>query len=466
MPYYYKHSMWLGRNEWERLKTQADPPPPSPRLQEDLYLKDLIEKSQKWIKTWPDSVESHVTQAQKRADKDHHKEIAEVHAFFKQRKRDDTRQALAKARQLIFEGSSCGKQLLSALVASKVIEEREAQIAFKKELEKNQLESEKKKDHRELYFFKKDNPIEQEKLRKKKNVLFALENKEMHEAQNTKIKKDKEEETRLEKEDAALTQGLLDYENQEEKLFRKCQEDQIKKYEQDILDFKEAKKKREIENDKKIEQAKKETDCRLLKIKNLQQKYNTVKLESEARKMNYKLIEKIEKEKRKRFEDFVEKGVKRQENEAMKKEQDELTKQKNKREAKDALRKQQLLAIVEEKSRCDRICSCDRQCVIARSYIERHGKPCGKNKLLTHEPEPKHEKLQFLSKEKPLTAALRRREKEPSPFSGTSGAHAQFAAQAARTLADCKHKTMARRVVDEYRRINFLNDTTLPVKNY
>lgn len=48
----------VNQTEWERLKKQASPPEEtSPQQQHSEYLQGLIEKSQEWIKAWPDSLQ-------------------------------------------------------------------------------------------------------------------------------------------------------------------------------------------------------------------------------------------------------------------------------------------------------------------------------------------------------------------------------------------------------------------------
>lgn len=48
----------IHTNEWHRLKNQAIPHEKSAENEEQsIYLKNLIDQSQAWIKTWPDIVE-------------------------------------------------------------------------------------------------------------------------------------------------------------------------------------------------------------------------------------------------------------------------------------------------------------------------------------------------------------------------------------------------------------------------
>lgn len=46
----------LHKSEWNRLKKQAVPPE-NPSKLENEHIKSMIEKSQAWIKTWPDTVQ-------------------------------------------------------------------------------------------------------------------------------------------------------------------------------------------------------------------------------------------------------------------------------------------------------------------------------------------------------------------------------------------------------------------------
>lgn len=48
----------LHKNEWKRLKQQAGPPvAPTQAPLKNAYIESMIEKSQAWIKTWPDTVQ-------------------------------------------------------------------------------------------------------------------------------------------------------------------------------------------------------------------------------------------------------------------------------------------------------------------------------------------------------------------------------------------------------------------------
>ncbi|KAF9799623.1 hypothetical protein SFRURICE_018810, partial [Spodoptera frugiperda] len=91
-------------------------------------------------------------------------------------------------------------------------------------------------------------------------------------------------------------------------------------------------------------------------------------------------------------------------------------------------------------------CYCDRQCYITKSEKPRIMKKAAQD---TIEPEVRAAKpLPYFGPQRKLLADLRRREKEPSPWSGTNSIHVLFFKNAEKTLNECKNKLPARKVID------------------
>ncbi|CAH2043993.1 unnamed protein product, partial [Iphiclides podalirius] len=99
--------------------------------------------------------------------------------------------------------------------------------------------------------------------------------------------------------------------------------------------------------------------------------------------------------------------------------------------------------------------SCDRQTLFCGSSKR------DKRNILGNEKGNKSSGILLPSKS--LIEKLKIREKESSPWNGTKTDHEEFAMQANKIVQECRHKKMARKVVDEYKRVNCLYGNSLPI---
>ncbi|XP_046969700.1 uncharacterized protein LOC124537034 [Vanessa cardui] len=122
----------LHKTEWNRLKRCQSPD--KRESEKNDYLKSSIEQSQNWIKMWPDTVQGLVHQLETQKNIKHAQQIESVKKFVAKKKHEIKMESIKKARDMIFEDSCYGRQLLSALVESKTLEERKQQVLFRKNI--------------------------------------------------------------------------------------------------------------------------------------------------------------------------------------------------------------------------------------------------------------------------------------------------------------------------------------------
>ncbi|XP_072944684.1 uncharacterized protein [Epargyreus clarus] len=447
----------LHIEEWKRLKSQGSPTDINKSPPENEYIKSLIEKSQKWIETWPDTVQGHVCLVEKQKKKQHAKDVAMIRQFKMKHKTDTTAEAIEKAKKMIFDESCYGRRLLSALIESKTLEERDVQIEFEKELA-NKAKAREQQDNKNIISCSLQNATNMEKhekelakLKRDKNKEVAQVNKYMYVAQN-EIKAQNEKKRRhKELEDLHLIRELIEKETLKEPekkiLFRKD-------LEQIIADRKEVEQRkmvREYEDERKAKIWRNYEDRKNYKIEMIHKK----RFDTPQCMKHFDLINKLEEEKKSRYEEFVNSGVttlSRQLQEDDKKKENErkvnyLLMQSNKK-----LAESKRITEYKEKK-----CTCDRQSIITKSKRSSKIKSPLETDIPTVPPS-----------NRPLRAVknIKMKERESTPWTGTSAAHAQFAQQANETLRQCQYKNMARKVVDDYRRLNCLNPEKLPIPDY
>lgn len=102
----------LHRSEWKRIKNQANSGSTNEEPARTVDIEKMIEQSQKWTRAWPDTVEGHVRKVMRDKKQVMALEMAEVEAFHKKTKKDNTAEAMKEARNMIFERTCYGKQLL------------------------------------------------------------------------------------------------------------------------------------------------------------------------------------------------------------------------------------------------------------------------------------------------------------------------------------------------------------------
>ncbi|CAH2984205.1 unnamed protein product [Chilo suppressalis] len=411
-----KQYLVLHKSEWDRLnrKNGLKEDETEQHQEREEYFRKLVDKSQSWIKTWPDTVQGHVEQVSRENQKKRKQNLTFLKARSKKYKEEisNTQSEIENSKQMIFQNSCYGRKLLSALLESKIVEERNLQIQFQAKLQ----EEAKKREQDELAKMKLYNNMsfkqEDETIMKRKQLSKEISNINqcMH---NLKLTQDATQKTKIENEErecALLTRELLENET-----------------------------KQQLHRDKQ---------------------------DTEQSRNHYELVKKVNAEVKSRYDTFLEAGIKRQEDKLSNKEEEELHNLRLKRKKcydiaqenmKEAQAQQLCPCKIANKS------VCDRQTLFCNSHTI--------NKKSTNEPNEKSavlntKKESFLYPSKKLIEALKLRKQEASPWNGLTGAHATFARNAADTLKECRHKIFARKVVDEYRKNNGLDATTLPIDNY
>ncbi|XP_063829615.1 cilia- and flagella- associated protein 210-like [Ostrinia nubilalis] len=300
----------LHKSEWDRLHRKKDD---SIKLSEqrEAYFKKLVDISQAWIKTWPDTVQGHVEQVKKDKEKHHKEEIALVKAFLHEKKKEGTKEALKNAKQLIFEDSCYGKQLLSAFLESKTLEERDRQIELQKEL-KQQSEAQEKESLSKL---KNTFDLGHEEVNKQKKRVEEIEisklNKSIYEMKLSKAIDKKKKQEVLERENVRLMQELLDLEARQEKEYEKQLRKDVELYEKE----QEIARQRKVEREKIAEEVanaqRKELDKRYCKIRQVMKDMHHDRNNTEQYKRNYEIVKKIQETEQARYNEFVEAGIKK-----------------------------------------------------------------------------------------------------------------------------------------------------------
>ncbi|XP_049875816.1 golgin subfamily A member 6-like protein 22 isoform X2 [Pectinophora gossypiella] len=427
----------------------------------------MDERSLKWKQNWPDTVEGVIKKLVESKKNQRKKDVAFVKAF---RESEDAKirqdySAIAEAKEKIFNSTCYGIELISTLLESKVIEEREAQIEFRNVIAKDKKEQEDALQAKiasmsnNLYdFYKKDEDAAAK--RKQDTEGHAKINKIMHEELTEKNKKAKQEEQRLELEDTRLMKQLLDFEKHEK---ANCKEQRIREYDQYLEDqraFQEAKKKREQLDDELTAKWRSYQDRIRCRERRVWQEIINEKTTSNQHKQLYEMIQKVHENENKTYEDFVNKGIKKAEERILEEDTNLAKKEKllSERLHKQMAETKRSVEEVEKLKRNCNILYCDRTCIIPKSS----------HKLVDSDSKDKdvQKPVSFLAPKNKLVEALKKREQQPSEWTALKGSHQYFADKANSILKECKHKKMAQKVVDNYRKVTGMDSTILPIPNY
>ncbi|XP_047535667.1 uncharacterized protein LOC125070041 [Vanessa atalanta] len=143
---------------------------------------------------WPDTVQGYVHQLETQKNIKHAQQIESVKKFVSRKKHEIKMESIKKARDMIFEDSCYGRQILSALVESKTLEERKQQILFQKyikqtaELQKlNESQASSIRSASEMESIEKKGEL----LKKQRNEDVARFNQAMVKKQRDKMVKEK-----------------------------------------------------------------------------------------------------------------------------------------------------------------------------------------------------------------------------------------------------------------------------------
>ncbi|XP_063895329.1 centriole and centriolar satellite protein OFD1 [Helicoverpa armigera] len=438
----------LHKSEWNRLKKQGGPPEKPAQLQNESYLNALIEKSQGWIKTWPDTVQGCIALRGKQKEKRRAQEIANAEAFSKKELKNTKhlKEAIEKARQKIFDESCYGKKLISALRESKTLEEREAQIKFKKEIKEKEskLEEKKSKSVKFCTFDLDKNADAAKDKQKCVTIETSKMNKEMHD----KLKEDqaqaKEQERLSALNDALQMKFLLIREQEAEDKIKLLEKQALEQFVAEDKKTKEERAKWEAEYYAKIEACRQHQEELNCKIRQVHLRMNKKNQESELFKKTFEAIKKCKEEENKRLDDFLEKSIAKGEQRAAK--SDRKVKDKIIQDRKNKMSIAEVNKTMNEyvkQMECSPKCFCERQCIITKSDIppvlkKRQAEIKSENKVTTS----------YFAPSNKLVDALRKREQEPKPWTGADAAHVLFMRNAVRTLQDSKYKLPAKKVVD------------------
>ncbi|XP_045451225.1 interaptin-like [Melitaea cinxia] len=200
-------------------------------------------------------------------------------------------ESIKKAREIIFEDTCYGRQLLSALLESKTLEEREQQVLFQKKIKHEaDLVKQNESDDSSLQIANEteSNEIKIKALKKQHNLDVARINQAIAKKQKENEIKEKEKEKT-----EAVKYNLLEEELLNQEL--KIKVNKIYSEKQQINEFEAYKK--QIQ---KLRKQREENDERIHKNKS-----DTVE-----KQHIYKIIKDINDEKIKQNNEFVENGVK------------------------------------------------------------------------------------------------------------------------------------------------------------
>uniref|UniRef100_A0A2A4JW57 Uncharacterized protein n=1 Tax=Heliothis virescens TaxID=7102 RepID=A0A2A4JW57_HELVI len=404
---------------------------------------------------------------EKQKEKRRSQDIATAEAFAKKdlKNTKHLKEAIEKARQKIFDESCYGKKLISALRESKTLEEREAQIKFQKEIKEkaSKLEEKKFKTVTFCTFDLDKNAAATKEQQKYITIETSKQNKDVHEKQKKDQAKAKEQERLAALNDAQQMKYLLDREQEAEDKIKLLEKQALEQYVSENKKTKEERAKWEAEYYAKIDACRKQQEDLNAKIRQVHLRIHKKNQESALFKNNFEAIKKCQEEENKRLDDFIERSLIKGEQRAAKRD----------RRAKDKImqdRKNKMSIATVNKTmseyvklmECNSKCFCDRQCIITKSDIPR----VVKKREAEIEPEKTKETVSYFGPSNKLVDALRRREQDPKPWTGAGAADELFVKNADRTLQEVKYKLPARKVVDEYRKYNALNETTLPIRHY
>ncbi|XP_045500664.1 histone-lysine N-methyltransferase, H3 lysine-79 specific-like [Colias croceus] len=453
-----KGFLLVHKNEWERIARKQNHTE-NVQTKED-YIKSLNEMSQSWMKSWPDTVQGHVNIIERNKEIERQKNIAFINQFLSKKKDINRGEIIQKAREQIFDDSCYGRQLISALLESKTLEEREIQIEFQKKLqdEANLLEQKKPQwSSLESAADMEKNENDIKRQQRERNIEVARINKAMcNKRKEIEIqRKQREIITKMEDRSAIHDMDII-----EAKEMAKMKNNLKQDYEQFVKEqkaYKEAKIKRELEIDNEIEKIKEKQDRTNRKIKAINDKIIKEQCNNSNTAIVYRQIQNIQDEAQKRFDKFIEIGIER-----LEKAQIEDTKKQTAKQ-KPPIQNKMNTQIIDQKSNYDHIyydeCVCNRQCIIAKSCKERKCKeksPC----VCTDK------NINFERTRNEMVEEYKKRQKQASCWNGLKASHKQFAEQASKVLQDCRYKNTARHVVNDYRRLCHLDEDSLPITNY
>ncbi|XP_038222638.1 centrosomal protein of 131 kDa-like [Zerene cesonia] len=233
---------------------------------------------------------------------------------FLSKKHDNRQELIQKVREQIFDDSSYGRQLISALLNSKTLEERDVQIEFQKKLKREaNLEEQRKPQWSSIEsapdMEKNENEIKRKQ--RERNIEVAQINKAMFNK-----RKEIEIHSKLKEITSQIEEkrGIDDMDGIEAKEMTKMKNNLKHEYECFVQEqnlHKEATITREREIDDEIEKIKQKQDQRNCQIKAINDKIIKEQCNNSNTKIVYKQLQIIQDAEKRRFDRFIETGIER-----------------------------------------------------------------------------------------------------------------------------------------------------------
>ncbi|XP_063386522.1 calponin homology domain-containing protein DDB_G0272472-like [Cydia fagiglandana] len=451
----------IPKREWERIKNQAN--------SESEYktpchvdIEAMNAQSRKWTSTWPDSSQGKVNKMTMKNRKARLEEMVELEAFYKKEKRDNVAENLRRARNMIFERTGYGRELLSALVESKTLEERDIQIKFVKDIqEKEKIIEEAKLKVDNLMYAEFEKRESERVLKKRKEREDAECNKMITEMKKEDAIRTAEMEKNNRQEDELLIEKFRQLQIAEEKRDHCLDKEADKMYEEQNKAIKEWREKREALDQKLADLWCKHQDRIRRKEKQVFNQIHKEKHVTGYFKENYELIQRLQEEKEKKYYDFIDKGVKKLEKRLQKREKEEQLKRDQQRSLRTS---QAQCSELPNQQRCEEYHR--KICVDKLSFLPtRPGKLHSKLGPLKESclPPPHPPRPQFLAPSTALQDALKQRRAQPGGWSGTEAAHEQFARHAAAALKEAAYKRPVQKVIKSYCKTNNVKELLIPI---
>ncbi|CAH1639369.1 unnamed protein product [Spodoptera littoralis] len=143
----------MGKHEWDRIRewTKTDREDPEIVRRRD-YIKYLDTTSRKMTKSWPNSLEN----VNKRNEELRQARIqvaeqanTKFYTKYLRKKKEEQERLMYSARDVVFKNKDAPKQLLSAVIETVILKEREVQMKFLNE-RREEIAAQKKKDDDEI----------------------------------------------------------------------------------------------------------------------------------------------------------------------------------------------------------------------------------------------------------------------------------------------------------------------------
>ncbi|XP_063537014.1 uncharacterized protein LOC134746531 [Cydia strobilella] len=454
----------IPRSEWERIKNQANPETEHKRPCH-IDIEAMNAQSRKWTDTWPDSSQSQskvkkVTMKNKKARLE---EMVELEAFYKKEKRDNVAKNLRRARNMIFERTGYGRELLSALVESKTLEERDLQIQFNKDIQEKEKRIEEAKSKVDNIMYAEFEKRESDRVLKKRIERENAEcNKMIAEMKKEDAYRTAETEKNNRQEDELFIEKFRQLPIAEEKHEHCLDKEAEKMYEEQNKAIQAWREKREAQDQVLADLWCKHQDRIRRKEKQLFDQMYKEKHDTGHFKVNYDLVHRLQEEEEKKYNDFVDKGVKKLEKRLQKREKEEQLKRDQLRSMKTS---QAQSSELPNQQKCEEYQR--KICVDKLSFFPtRRGKLDSKPGSLKESglPPPHPPRAQFLLPSPALQDALNatQRRARPGGWSGTEAAHEQFARHAAAALNEAAYKRPIQKVIQSYCKMNNVKELQIP----